>query len=131
MPENVNVPQETVEDEVLTPLNVREMQASWVFDKDGEAVGKIADVLVNAEGNPEWVLLSYGAFLRHDVLLPTYGMTPHEQGFVTPYNKDHIHEGPKVGIANMSDDDERELMGYWCGDRPGAESPRACTYSAA
>ncbi len=116
-----------LEDQAFTPLNVREMQGAWVFDADGEAVGKISDVLVDQQLKPTWMMVSYGAFLRNDRLIPVFDTKAHEHGYVVSYTKDMVHGGPSVSMTNMDDDDEKKLMSYWC-TTMSAESPRACTY---
>jgi hypothetical protein len=92
-------------------------------------VRRIGDVLVDAENKmAEWMIVSYGAFLRNDRLVPVFDMTPHEHGFVVSYTKQKVHEAPHVSVQGMDDDDEKKLMAYWCVGGKTAESPRACSY---
>jgi hypothetical protein len=110
----------------ITQYNVREWQDEWVFDEAGEAVGKISDVLVGADGRPEWMMLSYGAFLRNDRLVPVFDIKQGEHGFIVSYSKDMVHKAPVVNVIDMSDKDEQEISSYWCTDKSAA-MPRACS----
>lgn len=114
------------EEQSLASTDVRRLQGQWVFDEEGEVVGRIADVLVNAQKNPEWLIVSMGAFLHDDRLIPVFDMRPGEAGFILSYTKDLVKSAPVVSVIDTSDDDERKLADYWCSSRT-AEMPRACT----
>jgi hypothetical protein len=115
-----------VEDVPLTPIDVRNWQGEWVFDTDGDAIGKIADVLVDPEMKPEWLIVSTGAFLHLDKLVPAFDVTEAANGFSVPFSKDQVKNGPNVAFDEMSDDEEQELYSYWCSERSAA-MPRSCT----
>ena len=78
----------------MTQIEVRDWQNEWVFDESGEAIGKIGDVLVGADRTPEWMILSYGAFLRNDRLVPVFDIKQGEHGFIVSYSKDMVHQAP-------------------------------------
>jgi hypothetical protein len=121
--------EDTVGDETeqaMRQLDVREWQNEWVFDEAGEPIGKISDVLLGADRKPEWMILSYGAFLRNDRLVPVFDMKQGEHGFVVSYSKDKVHHAPVVSVNNTSDKDEAELSAYWCTDM-SASMPRTCS----
>ncbi len=130
-PETGAVPVEGVdrplENQPLTQYDVRAWQGLWVFDIDGEPVGKVSDVLVDANRRPEWMVVSFGAFLHEDRLVPVFDLEERPDGLVVTYSKDMVRGAPIVGVANMSDEDEQKVMSYWCTTREAA-SPRACTF---
>ncbi len=126
-------PASSQEDEVdidpeqpMTQIEVRDWQNEWVFDEAGEAIGKIGDVLVGADQKPEWMILSYGAFLRNDRLVPVFDIKQGEHGFIVSYSKDMVHKAPVVSVIDMSDKDEEKLTSYWCTDMSAA-MPRTCS----
>ena len=121
--------EETVEidpSQPITQLEVRKWEGEWVFDEAGETIGKIGDVLVGADAAPEWMILSYGAFLHNDRLVPVFDIKQGEHGFIVSYSKDMVHKAPVVSVVKMSDKDEEKLTSYWCTDRSAA-MPRTCS----
>jgi len=121
--------EETVEidpSQPITQLEVRKWEGEWVFDEAGEAIGKIGDVLVGADAAPEWMILSYGAFLHNDRLVPVFDIKQGEHGFIVSYSKDMVHKAPVVSVQKMSDKDEAKLTSYWCTDKSAA-MPRTCS----
>jgi hypothetical protein len=116
----------SLENQSLASTDVRKLQGQWVFDEEGEIVGRIADILVDAEKKPEWLIVSMGAFLHDDRLIPVFDMRPGDVGFVLSYTKDLVKSAPVVSVIDTSDDDERKLADYWCSSRTAA-MPRACT----
>lgn len=125
MADEENVP---LEDRSLKPIDVRKMQGAWLFDQEGEVIGRIGDVLVTAEKKPEWMMVSFGPFLHQDRLVPVFDITRQEPGYVVSYTKQKVHDAPSVSVIDMSDADEKKLMDYWCVGGKTAESPRACKY---
>lgn len=115
-----------LDDTALRPINIRELQGSYLFDKSGEVIGKMGDVLVDAEDKPQWVIVSFGAFLHEDRIVPVFELERHDTGYSVDYEKDRVHHAPVVGVADMSDEDEEKLNEYWCSERQNA-LPRACT----
>jgi hypothetical protein len=114
-----------LDDIALHPINIRELQGSYLFDKKGDVIGKIGDVLVTAEDKPQWLIVSFGAFLHEDRIVPAFELERHDTGYSVDYDKERIHEAPVVGVANMSEEDEDKLNSYWCSER-GAALPSAC-----
>ena len=110
----------------MKQIDVRDWQNEWVFDEAGEAIGKIGDVLVGEDRKPEWMILSYGAFLRNDRLVPVFDIKQGEHGFIVSYSKDMVHKAPVVSVNDMSDKDEEKLTSYWCTDMSAA-MPRTCS----
>lgn len=118
-------PEGRLEDQTLHQRDVRRWQGEWVFDKSGEVIGKISDVLVDSSSKPEWMVVSYGAFLHQDRLVPVFDIESVEHGFVVSYSKDMVRDAPVVSVASTSDADEEKLMAYWCASRSAA-LPRTC-----
>jgi hypothetical protein len=119
-------PEGRLEGQALHAGDVRRWQGEWVFDESGEAVGKISDVLVDAESKPEWMIVSFGSFLHEDRLVPVFDIKPGDHGLIVSYAKDLVQSAPVVSVESMSDEDEAKLMAYWCATRSAA-MPRACS----
>ncbi|MEZ5125485.1 MAG: PRC-barrel domain-containing protein [Thermoleophilia bacterium] len=124
--ETVDADESTIGERSLPPIDVRRWQGEWVFDETGEVVGRIADVLVDAETKPRWLVLSFGAFLHEDRIIPVFDIRRGTHGFILSYAKDLVHRAPVVSVESMSDDEERRLYSYWCSAQ-STEMPRACT----
>ena len=116
----------TIEEQAMMQRDVRRWQGELVFDQGGEVIGKISDVLVDADMKPEWMVVTYGAFLHNDRLVPVFDVKAMENGLVVSYSKDMVRGAPVVGVATMSDSDEQTLSGYWCTERDAA-MPSACS----
>jgi sporulation protein YlmC with PRC-barrel domain len=109
----------------VRPIDIRRWQGVWVFDEDGDTVGRVSDVLVDDKGSPEWIVVSTGPFLHIDKLVPIFDMEDRADGFVLPYSRDMVKKGPTVDMDDMSDEEEQELYSYWCVSKTAA-MPRTC-----
>ena len=114
-----------LEEQAMKQRDVRSWQGEVVFDQSGEVIGKVSDVLVDANTKPQWMMVTYGAFLHNDRLVPVFDVKATENGLVVSYSKDMVHKAPVVSVENMSDSDEAKLSGYWCTERDAA-LPRSC-----
>lgn len=119
-------PGQRLDDTSLAPINIRELQGSYLFDSKGEVIGKISDVLVANEDKPQWLIVSFGAFLHEDRLVPAFDLRRHDTGFSVDYEKERAREAPVVGVASTSGEDEEKLNEYWRKERQ-VVMPRACT----
>lgn len=115
-----------IDEEALNPINVRELQGSYLFDMDGEVIGKIGDVLVDADDKPQWLLVSFGAFLHDDRIVPVFDLVRQDNGYSVDYDKERVKKAPVVSMTSRSDEDDDKLNTYWCSERSVA-LPNACT----
>lgn len=120
------IPGQNLDDTSLAPINVREMQGSFLHDMNGEVIGKIGDVLVDAQNKPQWILVSYGIGLREDRIVPAFDLKRVATGYSVDYDKQRVDDAPIVSMTSMSDEDEQKLNAYWCQERQ-VLLPRACT----
>lgn len=116
----------TLEEQALSSIEVRNLQGKWVFDEQGEVIGKIGDVLVNQQKKPEWLIVSMGSFLHEDRLIPVFDMKSGDHGYVLSYTKDMVKRAPVVNVVNTPEDDEQRLFSYWCTTRTAA-MPSTCS----
>jgi uncharacterized protein YrrD len=119
-----------LEEQPLHQRDVRSWQGELVFDEAGEVIGKVSDVLVDASMKPEWMIVTFGAFLHNDRLIPVFDMKMMENGLVVSYSKEMMHKAPVVRVEGMSDADEQKLSAYWCTTREAA-MPRTCSLLSA
>ena len=115
-----------LEEQAMKQRDVRRWQGELVFDRDGEVIGKISDVLVDANMKPEWMIVTFGAFLNNDRLVPVFDINATENGLVVSYSKDMVRKAPVVSVVGTSDADEQTLSGYWCTEQEAA-MPRTCS----
>ena len=115
-----------LEEQAMMQRDVRRWQGQIVFDQSGEVIGKISDVLVDANMKPEWMMVTYGAFLHNDRLVPVFDIKATDNGLVVSYPKDMVRNAPVVSVESMADSDEQKLHGYWCTEREAA-MPRTCS----
>ena len=110
----------TLEEQAMKQRDVRSWQGEVVFDREGRVIGKVSDVLVDTNTKPEWMMVTFGAFLHNDRLVPVFDIEATENGLVVSYSKDMVQKAPVVSVENMSDSDEAKLSGYWCTEREAA-----------
>ena len=80
---------------------------SWIGEtliaRDGESIGEIKDIYLNAETDrPEWLSVATGLFGRRVSFVPLAGAEPTEEGIRVPYDEETVKGSPNA----ESDDDE-------------------------
>jgi hypothetical protein len=81
-----------------------------LYDKDGNDVGKITDVLGLYSGADDIGWLAVKLSWRTTRLVPNTGIEPLGDGFVTPLAKDQIVSAPKVAPHFEPAGDDREAL---------------------
>lgn len=116
-----------LEEQPMKQSDVRSWQGKIAFDQRGEVIGKVSDVLVDANMKPEWMIVTFGAFLHNDRLVPVFDVQETAEGaLVMSYTKKMVQDAPVVSVESMSDADEQKLSAYWCTEREAA-MPRTCS----
>lgn len=81
----------------MSTPNPEHLTGSPVIDRDGEKLGKLADVYVDDQtGQPVWLLVQTGLFGKKETLAPFAGAITQKDAIQIPYAKDQVSDAPKV-----------------------------------
>ena len=94
-----------------SPLEVHDWHEMDVYARDGQHVGKLADVYVSKEtGEPEFLLVSSG-FLGHRLhMVPADGATRAGEKIQVAFDKAKIESAPAVAADDDIDPDEEKRL---------------------
>ena len=67
-----------------------------VEDVYGAGVGRVEDVIVDAEGTPSWLIVREGRFTVHEVVLPFEGAMGSQGHVWVPHSKELIKSAPAL-----------------------------------
>lgn len=103
-------------------IEVRDWHERDVVSSDGEVVGKLVDVYVGHDGEPEFLLVSSG-FLHHRLhLVPAEGSTLSEDAVKVNATRAEIEGAPHIAADDeLSPDEERRLFEYYGRSYDGGE----------
>ena len=90
-------------------------------DRDGEKVGRIDEVYLDAEsGEPEWVLVHTGLFGSKRTFVPLAGATEADGALRVPLEKATVKEAPAVEPnGQLTKDEEAALYRHYGLEEPG------------
>jgi uncharacterized protein (TIGR02271 family) len=97
----------------------REDVLSWrgqnMVDSDGDKIGKIDEIYLDAETNePEWALVSTGMFGNKSSFVPIRNASSSGDGVRVSYDKDTVKGAPNVDPdGRLSPEEESELYRYY------------------
>jgi hypothetical protein len=100
------------------PLNI-ETALSWrdrdVVDRDGEEIGKLAEIYLDEEERPAWGAVRTGLFGLRETLVPLDAVEPDEGGRLrVPFPGGHVKEAPNVDPdVALTPDEERVLYRHY------------------
>src|SRR5215210_789434 len=88
---------------------------SPVIDRDGQKLGKIADVYVDDQtGQPVWLLVQTGLFGKQETLAPFAGAITQKDAVQVPYSKDQVKDAPKVDPeVDLDPEEEARLFDHY------------------
>lgn len=79
------------------PPSALDWEGQTVLDRDGEKIGKIAEIfLVEETGRPEWALVKIGRIKGRTTLVPLTRASAVDDGVKIPFEKDVVSEAPEV-----------------------------------
>lgn len=107
----------------MSQIEDRDWRGHEVVDPDGSKIGTVEDFFVDRQTNqPEWALVNTGLFGMKQTLVPFAGSTSDEHGRLrVPYEKNVVKDAPNLDPdADVSEQQEAELYGYYGLDRSGA-----------
>ncbi len=81
-----------------------------LYDRTGEAVGMIADVLIDREtGRPTWIAVERASRTPSLVGVPVAGLEAFGSHYRIPVSADLIHSAPPVSLAGLRASVEQDL----------------------
>jgi uncharacterized protein (TIGR02271 family) len=92
---------------------------SWrgqnMVDSDGDKIGKIDEIYLDAETNePEWAVVTTGLFGTKQTFVPIGDASTSGDGIRVPFDKATVKDAPKVDPDGaLSQDEERELYRHY------------------
>lgn len=98
-----------------------------VFDRDGEKVGKLAQVFLDDRtSEPEWATVNTGLFGTGESFVPLAGATISGEELHVQFEKDVIKDSPRVDAdTHLDENEEIELFRYYGLDRDRQAQPTA------
>jgi uncharacterized protein (TIGR02271 family) len=92
-----------------------ELHDRTVLDRDGDKIGKVADVFYDNEtGAPEWLLVQTGLFGMRETFVPFGSAKVRDAEVAVPYEKDFVKGAPNVDTdEDLSVADEQTLARYY------------------
>jgi uncharacterized protein (TIGR02271 family) len=98
-----------------------EWRGRTIIGQDGEKIGTLDEVLVDAEtGSPEWALVNTGLFGTKTSYVPLVGASPQGGDVHVPYTKDQVKDAPGGGTdGELSTEEEAELFAHYGLPYPG------------
>src|SRR3954471_7083210 len=92
---------------------------SWrgldMVDNDGDKIGKIDEIYLDAETNePEWAVVTTGLFGTKQTFVPIQDATSTGDGVRVPFEKATVKDAPSIDPdGRLSQDEERELYRHY------------------
>src|SRR3954463_9468359 len=92
---------------------------SWrgqdMVDNDGDKIGKIDEIYLDAETNePEWAVVTTGLFGTKQTFVPIQDATSTGDGVRVPFEKATVKDAPKIDPdGRLSQEEERELYRHY------------------
>lgn len=96
---------------------------SRVEDVYGAGVGRVEDVIVDAEGTPAWLVVREGRFTTHEVALPIEGAVASAGHVYVPHPKDTIKSAPSLPPGGRIEGAFEERLNEHYGVRRGSLAP--------
>ena len=89
-----------------------------VIDQEQRSIGKINDVIYDAEGTPTWAIVDVGLLRASHYVPIDAGYTADDGSFVVPFDKHTVTSAPKADRSHLLDRaTETELRRYYGLDR--------------
>src|SRR3954447_25755688 len=102
---------------------------SWrgqdMVDNDGDKIGKIEEIYLDAETNePEWAVVTTGLFGTKQTFVPIQDASQTGDGVRVPFEKATVKDAPKIDPdGRLSQEEERELYRHYGRDYADFSGP--------
>jgi len=100
---------------MATTSDVLSWRGQDALDSDGDKIGKIEEIYLDAESNePEWALVNTGLFGTKRSFVPLRNASPSGDGITVGFDKDTVKNAPKVDPdGRLSQQEEAELYRHY------------------
>jgi uncharacterized protein (TIGR02271 family) len=111
----------------MTTTQAYDWQGLTLLDRDGDKIGKIDAVYVDAQSDkPEWALVNTGLFGTKSSFVPLAGASPHGDEVRADVEKQKVKDAPTLGQdEELSEQQEAELFRHYGIDYTTAGSTSA------
>jgi sporulation protein YlmC with PRC-barrel domain len=94
---------------------VQHFRGHDLYDRDGEKIGAIEEIYLDAETNePEWALVHTGLFGTKRTFVPLSEASESEGTLTVPFDKVTVKDAPRVEPnGQLSQREQSELYGYY------------------
>jgi uncharacterized protein (TIGR02271 family) len=101
----------------MTPSqsNVVQWRGRTVVDRDGEKIGSIDEIYMDAQTEqPEWLTVKTGLFGTKVSFIPIRDAAESDDDVRVPYTKDQVKDAPNADAdRELSQEEERDLYGHY------------------
>lgn len=103
----------------MTPNKFDDITGKILYDSSGDKIGTIKELYLDESGEePKWATVSSGIFGTKRHFVPLEGISMHEEGLVTPYDKESILDAPRLKAEeDLSEADEDRLYSHYSMDQ--------------
>jgi uncharacterized protein (TIGR02271 family) len=100
---------------MATSSDVLSWRGQDALDSDGDKIGKIEEIYLDAESNePEWALINTGMFGTKRSFVPLRNASPSGDGITVGFDKDTVKNAPKVDPdGRLSQQEEAALYRHY------------------
>ncbi|WIM99257.1 PRC and DUF2382 domain-containing protein [Actinoplanes oblitus] len=101
---------------MITQENIRTLQGTTVYDRDGDKIGSAGQVWTDAAGMPTWISVRTGLFGLNESLIPLQDAELQGDRLVVPFDKATVKEAPNVDADHdepLTQDEVDQLYGYY------------------
>jgi uncharacterized protein (TIGR02271 family) len=100
---------------MATSSDVLSWRGQDALDSDGDKIGKIEEIYLDAESNePEWALINTGLFGTKRSFVPLRNASPSGDGVTVGFDKDTVKNAPKIDPdGRLSQQEEAELYRHY------------------
>ncbi|MET0977113.1 MAG: PRC-barrel domain-containing protein [Leifsonia sp.] len=112
---------------MLPSNNIQSIVGATLHGLDGDKIGKIAQVLVDAaDGHPTWAVVHVGTITRHAAFVPLREATWEHDDVSVPFTRELVKTAPRIDSDGLSPAQEQELERHYAGsaaDGSGTADP--------
>ena len=106
---------------------VQHFRGHDLYDRDGEKIGAIEEIYLDAETNePEWALVNTGLFGTKRTFVPITDATERDGDLAVPFEKSAVKDAPGIDAnGQLSQREEAELFRHYgmdTGSGPGTDA---------
>lgn len=100
---------------MTTNANIETLRNATVFGTDGEKIGKVGELYLDAQsGEPTFVTVNTGFFGANQSFVPVHNARINGDEIVVPFTKDFVKDAPNIAEdGELSPTEEQRLYEYY------------------